>query len=274
MEPIPCQSKLSLIIPLEIKNILDYLVQKPLEWTAFAEVEEIKTDDGMYFLVRDLYFPKQENSGSATEIEPKDYAEFGASLAKRKVNTSMVKLWIHSHNSMSAFWSGTDTNQMSDFKSGNYMLSLVVAQSGNWKACFSLFNPLRIDFDMPIIINDNVTDQATLDKYKAELEAVEKKKTYDYKPTKKAWWEEEQDRKDNKNNKKDKVNYATEFTYTKKEMKEAFKSQPMTAYEIEMLEDLIKSGASRKEAFDYVLTEREKYGYPCGYDYMRSDYLD
>jgi len=267
MEPTKCQSKLGLVIPLEIKNILDYLVQKPLEWTAFAEVEEYKADDGMYFIVKDLYFPKQENSGSSTEIDPKDYAEFGSSLAKRKVNTSMVKLWIHSHNSMSAFWSGTDTNQMSDFKSGNYMLSLVVAQGGEWKACFSLFNPLRIDFDMPIIINDNVTDQATLDKYKAELEAIEKKRTYEY-TSKKAWWEEEQDKKDKKNK------AETEFSYTKKEMKEAFKTQPMTAYEFEIFEDLIKSGASRKEAFDYVLAERGKYGYAGGYDYMHSDYND
>jgi len=129
-----------LVIPLKMKNILDYLAKKPLEWTAFGEVEEINDENGMYFVLTDIAFPKQENAGATTEVSDDNYADFGVELHKAKKDSSKYKIWIHSHNTMQAFFSGTDLSQMDSFATPNttHRVSLVVSSADEWKACLNL----------------------------------------------------------------------------------------------------------------------------------------
>lgn len=169
---------MALVIPLRMKNILTHLAKKPLEWTAFGEIEEVKNGRGQYFILKDISFPPQENAGATTDVSGEDYAKFGERMHKEKKDTSTFKLWIHSHNTMNAFWSGTDTTQMETFTSPNstHRLSLVVSSTSEWKACFNLYKPIRLDFDIPIVVDDIVVDQEELDSYQKDLEGNEIKK--------------------------------------------------------------------------------------------------
>jgi len=162
----------NLIIPLKWKNVLDYLVQKELEWHAFAKIEKTKVNGNVSYIMSDIYFPKQVNSSTTTE-DNGGTADMAYDLKKRGENLSDWKLHIHSHHTMNAFWSSTDREQHEDWKSGDYMLGLVLSSKGNWKAILNLFDPVRVDVDLDIVINDKVIDQEELDKYKADLEEKE-----------------------------------------------------------------------------------------------------
>jgi hypothetical protein len=187
---------LALVIPIKMKNVLDHLAKKPLEWTAFGEIEEIREDGVQYFILKDIAFPKQENSGAATELTGDSYADFGATLHREKKDSSKYRLWIHSHNTMAAFWSGTDTDQMESFITPNttHRLSLVVSSTHQWRACLNLNKPVRMDFDLGILFNDCVTDQAELDRYKADLESKEVERKYTPSAGKSYRWDYEKNR--------------------------------------------------------------------------------
>lgn len=167
-----------LLIPLRMKNILDYLVKnKSLEWSAWGRIIKVDEELKPTFKLVDIDFPKQTNYSSITEIEGDDLIDLTATKPKEERNE--WKLWIHSHHTMGAFWSCTDRTQMESFGSTSYMMSLVVSTTG-YKAAFNLFNPLRADFDMEIIIEDLIIDESELKVYNGRLEAAEVTKTSDY----------------------------------------------------------------------------------------------
>jgi hypothetical protein len=263
MEPLKAETRLAIVLPLRIKNILDYLVQKPLEWNAFGEVEEIKQDGFTYFLINDLAFPPQTNSGSGTEVSKEDFALFGETLAKQKKPANKYKFQVHSHNTMGAFWSGTDTQQMEDFQNKTYFLSMVISTKGlaDWKACINLFSPVRLDIDIPIIVQDNITEQKELDKYKAELETVEKKREYTQpKWSTEAWWEKDY-KETCKNDAKDQKKQNKQ---TGKAMDKMDKHN-FSPTEREFFEEYMAYGYTPKQALNIIMEDRRTeglYGYP------------
>jgi len=176
MSDLATLNSVAVVLPIKFKNILDYLLQKELEWSCLAEVDEINQNGVMYFVVKDIYFPKQENSSGATEVTGDEWNELAEELHAKKIDLSKCHFSIHSHNSMGAFWSAQDIKQWSDWQTPatTHRVSMVMSSKGDWKACFHLYKPVRVDFDIPIIVQDNVTDQEILDKYKTELEAKER----------------------------------------------------------------------------------------------------
>ncbi len=165
--------KIALVLPLKLKNVLDHLARiKPKEWTAFGKLEPYPWEEGTAYRLTDIDFPKQTNASSSTDVISEDFATFAEQLRSRKEPLNQWKLWIHSHNTMGAFWSGTDKDQMESFKSGNFMMSLVVSTTG-MKAAFNLFSPLRGDFDCGILYEDNITSEEELKTYADKLASLE-----------------------------------------------------------------------------------------------------
>ena len=124
-----------LIIPKKIHNKYTYLLNrfKDLEWSGPAWYK-VKTDeDGFPTEWRIIHFhPLDLGSHAATEWEAKDLAK----ILKKTYDTmpSLKKAYmglIHSHNTMGAFLSGTDTSTIQEMAPDEgFYGSLVVASAG------------------------------------------------------------------------------------------------------------------------------------------------
>jgi len=149
-----------LIIPKKIHNKYTYLLNrfKDLEWSGPAWYKVKTDDDGFPKEWRIIHFhPLDLGSHAATEWEAKDLAailkETYASMPSlRKAYMGL----IHSHNTMGAFLSGTDTSTIQEMAPDEgFYGSLVVASSGKalhafgfgYKDQYKCAHSLEIDED-------------------------------------------------------------------------------------------------------------------------------
>jgi len=130
-----------LVIPKNVHNKYHYFLTKfkELEWSGPAWYE-IKTDkDGFPTEWKILHFhPLNLGGHAATEWEAKDLAKILGETYRKfpKLKKAFIGL-IHSHNTMGAFLSGTDTNTLEEMAPDkNFYGSLVVASSGKELAAF------------------------------------------------------------------------------------------------------------------------------------------
>ena len=177
---------IKLVIPKKIHNKYTYLLNrfKNLEWSGPAWYK-VKTDeDGFPIEWKIIHFhPLDLGSHAATEWEAKDLAtilkETYASMPSLK--KSYMGL-IHSHNTMGAFLSGTDTSTITDMAPDiGFYGSLVVASSGkaahafgfSYKDQYKFSHCLEMDEDDIEVLN---LSSAPLDEWVAEADTIEKKK--------------------------------------------------------------------------------------------------
>lgn len=167
---------MKLHIPDKIKKALGTLVLSTTrEWTAFGKTELF---EGGVRIV-DLKIPHQESGGSSTELSNDDSEKWLEELLEADEDPSRWNCWIHSHNTMGAFWSKTDTDQMDDFNTGgpDYFFHLVVSTLGA-KAAFTAFKPFVFtDEDVDIVYEtaDIEGMDDLLDKYEKEVKRHENK---------------------------------------------------------------------------------------------------
>jgi hypothetical protein len=165
-----------LYIPEDIKTTLHELCKnRDLEWTLFGKTEPY--EDG-YRLV-DFIVPEQENGGAHTEIEDTAIETLTEELLTKEEDPLNWNVWIHSHNTMGAFFSKTDTDQMDDFgKLGiKMMFSIVVscaAKEPKMLAWVSLYNPIRTDLEVNIEFEEESVVELEGEAAK-EFEEIDKK---------------------------------------------------------------------------------------------------
>lgn len=133
-----------------------------IEWTAYAKAE--KTGRNAFHLT-DLILPYQENTSGTTEVNATaqeiDGKKFDPTLEwrtrDRKIEDPQTwrgpewNVWIHSHNTMSAFWSGTDwteINNMMEERSEPF-LCIVVNASMEYQALIGI-PALDLTFEVEI----------------------------------------------------------------------------------------------------------------------------
>ena len=188
---------IKLIIPKKIHNKYTYLLNrfKSLEWSGPAWYK-VKTDeDGFPLEWRIIHFhPLDLGSHAATEWEAKDLA----AILKETYATmpSLKKAYmglIHSHNTMGAFLSGTDTSTITEMAPDEgFYGSLVVASSGkathafgfSYKDQYKYSHCLEIEEDDIHIVSPDLTP---LNEWIMEADIIEKNKpkfTYQAKPGK------------------------------------------------------------------------------------------
>ncbi len=76
--------------------------------------------------VGDVEILKQENTGTNTDLDGDAVAKYTMKYAMKYNNPNMKFVWWHSHHTMGAFWSGTDTNEIEAWKNTSYSLALVI----------------------------------------------------------------------------------------------------------------------------------------------------
>ena len=85
----------------------------------------IPQEDGR-FKVGDVEILKQENTGTNTDLDGDAVSAYMMKYGMKYNNPNMKFVWWHSHHTMGAFWSGTDTNEIEAWKNTSYSLALVI----------------------------------------------------------------------------------------------------------------------------------------------------
>jgi proteasome lid subunit RPN8/RPN11 len=111
-----------------------------------------KDDDDKKYIISDPVILKQETSGANCVLDKEALANYYVDMALKHGNNIQF-LWWHSHANMGAFWSGTDTNTMKEYKSGKWSAFLVVNIKEEYKFRIQVWEPqeMYIDTDLEIL---------------------------------------------------------------------------------------------------------------------------
>jgi len=136
------------------KKVIDY---------AQASYDEFKSEIGGFLIATKdkdgdiiLSTPEileQEVTGGTTEMEKVAVADYYVKSAM-KYGKDVRFVWWHSHANMSAFWSGTDTNTMKEYKNDDWSAFLVVNIRGEYKFRICIWNPIIAHEDIELHILD------------------------------------------------------------------------------------------------------------------------
>jgi proteasome lid subunit RPN8/RPN11 len=141
---------MKIIISNKLDKILKHLVKKnPREFTLYGRTR-IEGED---VYLEEVRVPFQESTFSSTDADQDTFVD---ELAEEGLDPLNWNMWIHSHNSMGAFWSGQDKEQMYEFNKGitQHFFHMVMSEKGR-KACYTLYKPFLIEIDeLPIEVQE------------------------------------------------------------------------------------------------------------------------
>lgn len=135
---------MKVIVPKPIMAKIKALVHAtPDEFTLFGKTKYV---DGDVHLV-DFRIPKQRSHKSTTEVSEQELNEFLEELMDAGEEVENWNMWIHSHNTMGAFWSGQDKTQMQSFNIGpSWFCHMVVSTTGQ-RAAITQYKPFPLECD-------------------------------------------------------------------------------------------------------------------------------
>ena len=98
---------------------------------------------------------KQEVSGGTCDLDKSELAAYYSKMEVKYKKHNMRFCWWHSHANMSAFWSGTDTSTIDEYKDGDLSFALVVNIKEEYKCRVSLWKPFVLHQDVELnILNE------------------------------------------------------------------------------------------------------------------------
>lgn len=111
-----------------------------------------KSDKDGNIIISEPEILEQEVTGGTTTMDRVAVADYYVKCAE-KHGPSVRFIWWHSHANMQAFWSGTDTNTMKEYSSGDWSAFLVVNIRQEYKFRICVWNPIKAykDIDLKII---------------------------------------------------------------------------------------------------------------------------
>jgi len=125
-----------------------------------AVIIKDKDDD---YIVKDPAILKQETTGSTCTLDKDELAQYYVDMA-HKYGNKVHFLWWHSHAKMGAFWSGTDTNTMTEYKNSNWSAFLVVNVREEYKFRVQYWHPYELGEDIELNIMTNKAKEKAIPK--------------------------------------------------------------------------------------------------------------
>jgi proteasome lid subunit RPN8/RPN11 len=132
-----------------METIWEYVKIAKGEMSLIGIVDEITNDDGIItrLNIREVFLPKQKNSGASTDIDDDSLHEIIHELIQRKNgDANKIRCWIHSHADMNCFWSNIDTGTIKKWapetvEYPTYVISLVVNKKKEYRLRLDVFMP-------------------------------------------------------------------------------------------------------------------------------------
>lgn len=145
-----------LVIPIDkYRQIMAYVTLADGEITGFTEVEY--QPEKNRFIVGDVYLLEQEAQPAEVEMSEEQIGKFMLERIEQGA-TQLPRLWWHSHVNMAAFFSGTDTDTMAQFKNESYTVSLVLNKEQKVMANLNIWKPFpistKIDVEVSVLYEE------------------------------------------------------------------------------------------------------------------------
>ncbi len=127
----------------EARQKLDLYIQCAHgEISGLGEVIRLGND----FLIKDIYLFEQKCTSASTNLDPGDVSKFLSNYIQSGKDPSDLRLWWHSHDNMSTFWSGTD-EATAERLGDEWMLCIVGNKNLDYLVRLDLYKPIRITLD-------------------------------------------------------------------------------------------------------------------------------
>ena len=132
----------------------------------------IKDQDGDWEL-KDPVIMKQEVTAGNTHLDKDELAKYYTKAAMKYAKEEFRFCWWHSHHTMGAFWSGTDTNTIDEFSDGDFSFALVVNLKEEYKFRVSVWKPIEAheDVELNILTKEKKVPKKIEDEVKEMCEA-------------------------------------------------------------------------------------------------------
>ena len=95
---------------------------------------------------------KQVNSGVNTTLDGDAITNWVFEKKSQLKDKPHKYVWWHSHHMMSASWSGTDDNEIEQWKNDNFTISLLINLKGDHKLRVSYWNPVEHHVDTEVVV--------------------------------------------------------------------------------------------------------------------------
>lgn len=171
------------ITPEDYQRLFTYIKNCPQEISGLGCVRLDPMND--HLILSDIMLFKQKVSGADTDLDQEAIGKLVTEMVMRDADPSTLKLWWHSHNSGSVFWSQhQDEKTIENLKRFGieYLISIVGNHAGDYICRLDIFKPVHVTIDnIPIRILE--TENASL---KAQILGEIQEKVEGYDPRKKA----------------------------------------------------------------------------------------
>lgn len=154
-------------------RMMFYIMNAPGEVSGYGKVQRV----GNSFMIEDVIVLEQKNGHSESFITPETTFRFMMLMKKRGLSTEGYNLWWHSHNDFSAFFSGTDLEQIESLKNDRFTLSLVTNKMLEPRCRVDFYRPIRYGIDhLPLKVLPEI-DALRASELKAEMDSLIKTKS-------------------------------------------------------------------------------------------------
>lgn len=181
-----------------IKKIHTDDTWKNKERSALAKVSPWVGEQEWCFVLSDMIFPEQRNSGGNTQFTAEWYSKmYDTVLDKDPANTQDWCCWLHSHNQMQVFRSAQDYETKSSFNrrvvDGEWKWMIdrffsIVTSTGWWsdyhqdgvyyRGSIDIYSPVRLEFDLEIGIEANEAIEELLNRYEEVYKHIDEDPKY------------------------------------------------------------------------------------------------
>jgi hypothetical protein len=117
------------------------------EVSALGLVEDIRDENsGLISILRitDFLLLKQQCNAVETEMDPAAISQLMMDMEEAEMDSSKLRCWAHSHDTMSVFWSDVDHANISGLANGEWLLSLVVNKKRESMMRLDIFHPAHM----------------------------------------------------------------------------------------------------------------------------------
>lgn len=148
-------------------QMFGYIDETPIEISGVGRIKRIIEGDKISFVIHELFLLKQRNTSASTHLDAEELSNFLIDRVRNELPVGDIKFWWHSHNTMGAFWSGTDDACCDGFEiegreEGNWYLSIVANKRREMKCRLDIYKPYRITFDeltVKVMMNLSTSDK-------------------------------------------------------------------------------------------------------------------
>jgi proteasome lid subunit RPN8/RPN11 len=124
--------------------MMAYIMACPVEINGFGFV---RTENRQVVYIEDVFILDQIASAADVETDPTALDRFILELIRAGGNPGDIKFQWHSHVQMDTFFSVTDRLNVENWQ-GDWLISLVANQRGEFKCRFDFLRPVRTGFEV------------------------------------------------------------------------------------------------------------------------------